>query len=174
MKPLRILLTTTSELKIQAVNTFFKTIGEIQIDTCHIPKNINIPEQPIRTGQKCAQLRAIWVKKNYIGSYDWLISIESEILPEDLVDIVQVYIEDAQGRSYLGESFVIPVPQQFYDEAKDNICADGLTVTIGERIHLTYPEIDAKNWMASTQFGGYNRVNQILSGLADAWKNINK
>ncbi len=169
-------MTTSSPLKICAVQQFFTKAlekylksSEVEIKS-YTPNNINLPPQPVDSGDICCHKRISCSLVDYLRECDFIVSIENGLVvdKDNVKDVCYVVIQNKCGVRIECQSTGITVPLKYYQQVKHNIYNElGLKYTVGEMIHQEFPEIPANNWMADKQFGGIDRKDQIAEPLAE-------
>lgn len=174
---MKVIATTASAIKVNSIQKILKPSSIISISTA----GAALPAQPINSGFWCCSERINYVKSLIKTEYDIIVSIENGIDTINhfdkggdhghFVDICYVIIEDRQGNRYSAESYGIPIPCSFVNEAQLSTSTDykhqmfGYEVTAGSRIHLKYPEIMSDDWMKHPLFFGKSRSFQIEDAL---------
>ena len=72
----------------------------------------------------------------------------------------------------------IPVPQAYFDKARDQSAKDyknsqlGLSATVGDFIHQDHPNVPSNDWMSAEQFGKRSREDQLKPAVLAALKKL--
>jgi non-canonical (house-cleaning) NTP pyrophosphatase len=176
-----IITTTKSDVKINAIKQALEPLSIITYST----ENAQLPAQPINTGLLCCNRRIDHVKNmnDDIKStgYDYIISIENGIDTIDhygkggnsnnFVDICYVVIEDKLGNRQEYESIPILIPRKYVEQARKATSPNyqysdlGYEYSAGNMINNEFPHINSANWMADPMFGGFSRIDQIISAF---------
>lgn len=170
-----IILASQSQIKINAVKQFFKSV---KLET-YSASEADLPNQPINSALECAKHRIQFIKNKYdLPKYQYIIAIENGLkVTNHLVeDIAYIVIENKYGSQYYGWSKGVPVPMDIYHEARnlsDKLSYDhlgGMNITVGEIISKKY-KVPADDWMSifKDSTGINNRHQQIM----DAFVSIN-
>ena len=185
---LKVVLTSTSELKKEAVCQFFLEEGGIPENQllCFNCDQFNLPPQPMECGMACASMRIMYVK--FLTQYDLvkslIVSIES-----DLTKIRDKYYDRANVRielmGYNGCGFSDPIicpidisllESQDMIEYSNNTPGPailknirGYKKTAGDFCKEKYG-CDPKNWML--KMFQFDRTLQIKGALARALQNL--
>jgi adenine phosphoribosyltransferase len=179
----KILLTSTSAIKLQAVKRRFPE-AEIETFDC---VGLDLPAQPIgmkkADGFACALERMNYARRfKDFDDFDYVISIESVIHVSRDNDIayVTIFHQDLVG---FGRSFGISTNIWLPVEGSDRrFCPNdqlfqsekiyysqkiiGYPITLGEIIQSIDPTVDPKNWMK--QIHSIDRSDQIRKGIDEA------
>lgn len=176
LKMINIVTTTKSNIKLEAIYSFFESIKvDINLFTNDVIDE-SIPEQPFNSGYECCMKRIEYIEKNKINrNYDFILSIESslESIEDNICDKVFIIMKDTFGNIYKGTSFEIKVKEYYYNyllEESDELHL-GFKTTLGEVINKFNPHIDRKNWMKDPEFGEIDRIDQIIDGLKNCYFN---
>ena len=186
---MKVLLCSTSTIKIQAVTEFFKEKEiKVDIDTFNCD-SLGLPLQPIDSSTQCAQMRLDYareninqnIKENAKDKYDYYIAVENGLnLP--LVEECCVMIERKGVKIYEKSFCGIPtIYRDVYDDLKNEYMKNlkessnklllGHNITLGEMIHKMDSSVDPKNW---TKNCGYDRVEMIKDALKIAFAHLEK
>lgn len=174
---MKILLTSKSIIKTNAVTSFFSQIGGGQIEIVDgTTTDFTIPEQPINESTElCALARLNNIKKKLsfeqLAMFDYLISIESGIDTIRCSDFCIAMIE-FKGKIFVGRSYDVPIDKKYIVELqktnKSKSQFDGYHTTIGDIIVKDYPNINIKNWMLSV--ANVDRKDHIMNALENSFK----
>lgn len=189
---MEILLASTSQLKYDMVEIFFKKVyPDIK---CNITKfdcsELKLPAQPINCGSQCAKARLNYVKSkvksmNQNVKFDYIISIENSVdvsKTEDdcdaLCDVCHVVIEHQYMISYsqntiafeLNFGYVGEFQLQELKKYNNNIA--GYDITFGEIMHKYNNKIDPKNWLKGEYY--MDRTNQIMDSIESAFRELKR
>lgn len=178
-----ILLTTESEIKIDAVKTWFsKKFGKtvnikgVNCDGCKLPKQPIIDElHDLGHSYHFAKERMNFVRrKENFNNYDYVISIENAIDSNHGVNDKCFVLMYSKGIFGHGESIGIPFDIKYFTELeKDYKMVEysnriyGYDCTIGEIINKHDDSIDPKNWME--KICGVDRRDQIRNAMDKAY-----
>lgn len=181
---INILLTSSSQIKANAVTDFFKTQLNKKINLTTINCiDCNLPEQPIidlnNRGHYFAKERMNFAKtKENFDNYDYVVSIESGMAiglnyEEDMCYVLIYH----KGLLSEGTSFGIPVDPKYLNILEKthkiieyNSKIYGYAVTLGKIMANANPNIDHRNWMKYAL--GIDRVNQINHGIKKSYENM--
>jgi adenine phosphoribosyltransferase len=188
-KKFKVLLTSTSSIKQEAIKQFFTKEFNAKIDittfVCKIP---NFPEQPYLvesqsdSGYAFPKERMNKAKEQYdFDDFDYVVSIENCIVHLDkqntLFDKCYALIYD-RGLLARGESYSIKIFSDVTDLLLQqtlkhyNKKIQGFDKTAGEIIHESDPSVDPKNWVSSVH--GIDRKDQICFALHICRANLNE
>jgi len=182
----RIILCSESELKKSALQEAVKTfpwLNDVQLEFKDSQPSVN-PKQPVNSGHQCATNRINHLGTDVQNENTLVIAIESEIRAykgegdKEIVDDVAHVVITRNGFSVSSISSAIPVPVEYYEQAKKASDPEnpnktlGLTITAGAMIEKAHPEVKANNWMADPRFGGIDRSKQIVEAVKDALKKV--
>lgn len=177
---IKILLTSTSSIKRLAVNKFFNEINEEIILDCISKNNDNLllPAQPVNCSIQCAFMRMI-AFNNELSNYDMIISIENDITLDErsnqYYDCAGVIISLNNGTIGIGfgDKILCPIKENnlgYPIVFSENI--RGYTTTAGNYFESQKLTKNANNWMLD--MANIDRVDQILTGLHNAYQNLQK
>ena len=180
----KILLTSESELKINAVKKFFDEKGiqyeltTVNCDGCKLP-----PQPFIDTdhdGFYYPKERMNYAAKSYnLNNYDYVVAIESgircfkDVFSKDLFLDVSYVLILHQGILSKGWEGTYPIPKEYLQKLFNqklinyNDHMQGYPITIGELIHQDKPSINPKNWFNT-------RPEQINSSLTACFQDLIK
>lgn len=179
-----ILLTSTSLIKLQAVEKFFAEIELIDFEILQVNcDKLMMPCQPVDCGLECAQKRIDYSKTIHSNTnYDLIIAIENDIVLDDncqgiYSDYANVMIECNQIIG-TGRSDGILCPTNILPEhiiSKNNLKKyspkiQGFDITIGDMLHNIDNKVNPKDWMSD--YASVPRCEQILTAIRRAWLNL--
>lgn len=176
---IRILITSPSKIKADAVTKFFKTQfnKEINLDTINCAE-CKLPEQPIiddnNEGHYFAKERMNFARtiKNF-DDYDYVVSIENGIeIGLNYWDMCYVLLYH-KGLLSKGTSFAIPIEPKYLSILEEkhklieyNPKIYGYDMTAGKLMAQEDNKIDPRNWMKSTV--NIDRVDQIIYAIKES------
>ena len=166
---MKVILTSKSELKTNAVKRFLKEYS-IPYDEliCVSIKNSAIPNQPVNSALECALMR---INSIEYSPYDLVISLENGVEVDKQGNCYDVCVVVARHNKYevSGLSDVrFKIPIEYYHQARrasKTFCRLGTSVTVGEVI-ASKLRVSANNWMAHPSFGSKDRNDQLFSALS--------
>lgn len=177
--PTTVTLASTSPLKRAAVAKFFNVpLASVNCVSCD---SLNLPPQPIDSGEQCALARLEYLESLNLAS-DYLVAIENDI-QDELNDIPDEYKERCHAivkqktRCYeygssVAESFDSCIMDEVYkrEEAR-GVSAyrfPGISTTVGSVVHSVDPTVPADDWIGRFSTVYQNREQQIYAALMDA------
>lgn len=176
--PLKIVLTSRSELKYNTVKQFLESNLYRDFELyCVSPEGTgNLPVQPIDNDTtRCCLERIECVKKLKAARLpDLYISVENGIDTKVCVDIAYVAIQKRDGQTFMGcsENKQVRFDPRYIERVKELTNESyfkekgGYAVSIGELLHKENPEIPSDNWM---KYYGVDRCGQIEEALKNAF-----
>jgi adenine phosphoribosyltransferase len=155
-----IILASTSSIKLDAVAEFFEIPREKIL--CKNMDNCVIPTQPYGSGWGFCNIRQNHVLKNLTDfereNYDHLITIENAI-NSNITDICWMQIYNIKQEKIVKYTSSLPIKfnEKYYNQVKkltryhyNN--GEGFSITVGEVIKMSHPEVNDKDWMADPRF----------------------
>ena len=174
-RKVRIVLASTSPLKIEAVEKCLKERLKDNFELIPIAVTCDNPPQPVNSTFTCALNRIEATRQEkMVANVDIIVSIENgiELDPTNCCDVCVVLCYLPGDRSmYAGTSFPLSVPRKYYTQVKERSESEGwknsrgLKYTVGEVIHSEFEEIPSNNWMSDPRFAGVDRKIQITNAL---------
>lgn len=188
---MKILLTSISKIKLQALTEFAKEFTNLTISTYDC-SGCNLPNQPFGTDKgtfHCAKERINYVTKNIDpNEFDYIVSIENGIVYTNKIlfdngvmrcktmDVCCVLILH-RGLLSASTSFGIPLDEKYISKLiqentliRYNKYIEGYNITLGNLIKQDIPDIDPTNWMKT--LNNIDRFDQIIDGLHNCFSNL--
>lgn len=182
---MKVLLTSLSPIKKNAVSVFFKSLNKDINLTSIDCTQCGLMAQPVIDDDNegfffCKERMNFAKTKVLFSDYDYVISIENGIALGQTLNIEDVcyVLIFHNGLLANGESFGVTFDVKYLDQLKEqdkfveyNSKIYGYAkLTIGDMITKENPEINPKNWMLKTN--NIDRVEQIKWGIKKAYEKM--
>lgn len=173
-------LASTSPPKRAAVAKFFNVpLASVNCVSCD---SLNLPPQPINSGEQCAKARMEYLESLNLTS-DYLVAIENEFCngsdsrEHEVCHVIakEKSSGDIKSASATGCKFNRGVLKRAVDmahqEGSPEYRFNGISVTVGSTVHSQWPTIPADDWIGNFNSRYLNREEQIHHALKRAFRN---